>query len=185
MTGRLRSERGQAGIALIIVIAWALAAVFMLTRTLVAAQQINTRVKTIRSEVTGIKGDTALVAELTKTNEIASAILVAAKPLAPMLETVDATAKSINSTVTGILGNATSIGSTVNLINGNVKSILSVATEINNGVAAINGRADRALSVVNLIKGDTGSIQRAVASGSGQGIHWHACNVDSVKDGHC
>src|SRR5207237_201039 len=44
MRGFRSGDRGQAGIALIIVIAWALSAVLVLTRTLVAAQEINNKV---------------------------------------------------------------------------------------------------------------------------------------------
>lgn len=184
MSRLLRSDRGQAGIALIIVIAWALTAVFMLTRTLVAATQINTRVKDITGSVSGIKGETALVQVLTETNRIAADILTAAQPLAPKLEEVDASAKSINRTVADILANARSIGATVDGINANAKSILSTAREINDGVAAINRKVITAAPIVNAIKADTGAIREDVRSGDG--IHGHVCRIPlSGPDQHC
>ncbi|MGQ0678643.1 MAG: hypothetical protein ACT4OM_03125, partial [Actinomycetota bacterium] len=45
------SELGQAGLALIIVIAWALTAVVMLTRTLVSAEQIDRKVNDITRDL--------------------------------------------------------------------------------------------------------------------------------------
>ena len=54
---RLGDERGLAGKILVGVIAWALGAVLLLTNTLVAAQQINTRVDRITHTVGPIDHD--------------------------------------------------------------------------------------------------------------------------------
>ena len=76
MRGFRNGERGQAGIALIIVIAWALSAVLILTRTLVAAQEINNKVTDITSKLAGAKGDTSYVSQLNKTENTANANLL-------------------------------------------------------------------------------------------------------------
>jgi len=157
-------EKGQTGIALIIIIAWALTAVFMLTTTLVSAQQIDNRVAAIVGRTTPIKADTAFVAELKKTNELASDINDAAKPISPELGDVDTAAKSINATVPQILSSAQSINATVKPINGNLVTILGTAREIAGGastlggVRGINQRLDIALVPVRAIKSDTASI---------------------------
>lgn len=194
----LRSDRGQAGIALIIIIAWALTAVFMLTRTLVTATKIDNDVAIITGVLcteprqggaecgSGVKGDTALVAKLVETNEIASQILDAAQPLSPKLGVVDDTAKSIDSTVTTILRTVQEIGGTVGGINGNVRSILSVVREIHDGVALINNQAITARGTVGAIQADTSRIREEVRVSDG--IHFHACTVDKLLgglDGHC
>ena len=77
MRGFRSGDRGQAGIALIIVIAWALSAVLVLTRTLVAAQEINNKVTDITSKLAGAKGDTSYVAQLNQTENTANQILSA------------------------------------------------------------------------------------------------------------
>ncbi|MGH9266652.1 MAG: hypothetical protein ACRD0D_00565, partial [Acidimicrobiales bacterium] len=183
----LRAEAGQAGTALVIVIAWALTAVVMLTVTLVSAQQIDDRVKDITGSVTGIKGETALVSILTETNQTVKGILEAAKPLAPKLEEVDGHVKSIDSSVKSILATARSIGSTVDSIHSQAGAILGVVREIYGkpgggadglGVADINERAGIALPIVQAIKGDTASIKDDVVRGTGTGgIHFHACKA--------
>ncbi|MGH2706640.1 MAG: hypothetical protein ACRDJ4_16595 [Actinomycetota bacterium] len=204
----MRSDRGQAGIALIIIIAWALTAVLMLTVTLVTAQQINTRVKDITNSVGGIKGETALVAILTETNQIASGILDAADQLSPKLDEVDKSAKSINSNASTILSSAQQINSTVNSgIAPQVKSILAEVKKIAGtvgaadglGVADINERAATGDGIVRQIRSDTLSIRDDVASKAttgGTGIHYHLCSllgsvlpglalVPGTADGHC
>ena len=92
MLSRIRSaasrEAGLAGIALVIVIAWALAAVMMLTGTLIAAQQIDDRVATILGEVSPIDDDLDSVKLAQETDRIAKDILTAAEPLSGQLDQV-------------------------------------------------------------------------------------------------
>lgn len=190
---RLRSEdRGQIGLSLIIVIAWGLTAVVLLTRTLVAAQNINRRVTSITSSIGGIVGETALVAELQKTEKTAADILVAAKPLSPKLEVVDDTAKSIDQTVVDIRGNVETIRSTVVSINGNASAISQTASTINRPVVtAINNQASTILGLVQRIKADTTAIDTEVHATrqAETGIHGHLCRIDrallGLADGHC
>src|SRR5919106_2812050 len=105
MKTRLTDETGLAERILVGVIAWALAAVLMLTSTLVTANQIDDTVAYIRTQVSPIDKDLDSVKLAEKTNELAGRILTAAEPLSGQLGTVldntnsiDATAKSINDT---------------------------------------------------------------------------------------
>ena len=102
---RFRDEAGLAGKILVGVIAWALGAVLLLTNTLVAAQQIDTRVDRITHTVTPIDHNLDSVKLAAETNRIAGEILVAAKPLSGQADqiiqttaSIDGTAKAINST---------------------------------------------------------------------------------------
>ena len=168
-------ELGQAGIALIIVIAWALTAVVMLTRTLVTAQQIDHRVERITTSLHEVHDETAVVAELQKTERTASAILAAAKPLSPMLATVDDTAKHIDITVGTIEPNARSIDATVASINGNVASILTTARSINSTLVTITGQANTINGLVIPIRADTAAIQDQ--TNGTNGIRDHTCRI--------
>ena len=189
---RFNDDRGLAGQILVGVIAWALVAVVMLTKTLVSAQQIDDRVFTIKNTVSPINHDLDSVALAAKTNEVAEQILVAAKPLSGQLDqvvqaatsidtnaaSINSTAGSINQTVHAIDGNARGINSDVLSINGTVKQINGTAKAINgtvkqidgnvNGIAGsvngINGSLSRTLDVAKLIRGDRG------VSGFGEGL---------------
>jgi methyl-accepting chemotaxis protein len=182
-----RDERGLVGVVLTIVIVWALIAVVMLTRTLVAAQQIQSTVVGIKGSVNGANShlntgcnpgqanntcsSTALPV-LTQTEALASQINDAAKPLTGQLGQVVTAANSINGTVSQILANATSINGTVHTINASATSIggsvnqigaslsgvNSDVINIQQGIVAINAKADTIIAVVQGIKGDTATI---------------------------
>ena len=164
---RLREEHGIVAANLAITIAFALFAVIELTRTLLAANSIDDRVKVITAEVTPINTDLDEVAKLDETARMAEEILAAAQPLTGQAgRIVDITA-SIDNTGSNILGAATSINGIVKSINGNVSGILGSVGPINQsarninsdlstalpevvaidqGVADINGRADVIIS---------------------------------------
>src|SRR5438094_7068122 len=110
---RLTDARGLAGQILVGVIAWALVAVVMLTRTLVSAQQIDDRVFTIKNTVSPIDHNLDSVALAVKTNDIAGQILTAAKPLSGQLDQVVKSATSIDTSAASINGTAGSINQTV------------------------------------------------------------------------
>ncbi len=186
MHTRFHEEHGLAGIVLVLVVAWALAAVFMLTRTLNAAQQIDNRVGFITHYVSPIDKDLDAVKLLEQTNAAAGEIRVSAAPLSGQLAEVQTAAQGINTNVSEILRTAgtinqtaktinttvSSIHGTVLAINGNVTQIhrditdvevrghptLATVRSIDRGVAAINLRADRALPLVHGIKSDTAQI---------------------------
>ncbi|HEX2029595.1 MAG TPA: hypothetical protein VHF25_16550 [Nitriliruptorales bacterium] len=179
-------ESGLAAIVLVIVIAWALAAVLMLTGTLLSAREIDDRVVAITGEVSEIDQDLDAIMLTEETNRIAGGILAAAQPLDVRLSEVieaargidgnvssilqnataiNATAKDINSTVQSIRGNAASIndsvksiGGTVDSIHGNLGAILSTVRSIDKGVEGINQRADTIIQRVRGIESDTSNI---------------------------
>src|SRR6266550_4684270 len=124
MRGFRNGDRGQAGIALIIVIAWALSAVLILTRTLVAAQEINNKVTDITSKLAGAKGDTSYVSQLNKTENTASSILQNAQPLTGQLEIVKNTAAHIQQQVDGITPPVQSINNTLTAIRNTQSSVI-------------------------------------------------------------
>jgi hypothetical protein len=159
MRGFRSGDRGQAGIALIIVIAWALSAVLILTRTLVAAQEINNKVTDITAHLAGSKQDTSYVSQLNKTEVTASTILQNAAPLTGQLEIVKNTAAHIQQQVDGITPPVLSINQTVHVIHDQVGTILATAQSINNTLTAIrNTQSSVILTDVVNIKADTTSI---------------------------
>src|SRR4051794_12910211 len=157
---RIRSsdEAGLAGKILVGVVAWALGAVLLLTNTLVAAQQIDTRVDRITHTVGPIDHDLDSVELAARTNEVAEQILAAAKPLSGQAgqivdatTSIDASARSINSAVG-------QIGDSVKGIDGSARSINTNVLDINRTVKDINGTAKAISGTVNGIDQNVGSI---------------------------
>ena len=180
MRGFRSGDRGQAGIALIIVIAWALSAVLVLTRTLVAAQEINNKVTDITSKLAGAKGDTSYVAQLNQTENTANQILSAAAPLTGQLEIVKGTAAHIQQQVDGITPPVQTINSTVHVIHDQVGQILAVVNAGPNSIAGIlatikSSQSGPILSDVNRIKSDTTSIII-----NAQTINADLCHLDNL-----
>jgi hypothetical protein len=175
---RLRAEHGVVGANLVIVIAFALFAVIQLTRTLLAASQIEDRVKVIVGEVGPIDTELDEVAKLDETARMAEEILAAAQPLSGQAgQIVDVTASidgigsnilstvgSINGNVSNILGNVGPINSSARAINGDLSAILPEVREIDVGVAGINGRASAVIDQTIPIQGDLANISRLVDS---------------------
>src|SRR5918999_3811215 len=100
---RLTDESGLVERVLVGIIAWALAAVVMLTSTLVAARKIDDRVAFIRTQTSPIDTDLDSVKLLVETTSTANDILTSAKPLSGQLDqvhgltvTIDNSASSIN-----------------------------------------------------------------------------------------
>jgi len=186
LTGRMRGEAGVVGANLAITLAFALFAVIQLTRTTVAAQQIDDRVDTIVADVGEIDEDLVNVPKLDETNRIARQILDAARPLSGQAGEILTTAKSIDGTVSGILANAGSINGTVKGIRGNLGALQPVVRSINDGVATINGQADRAIELVRGIKIDLDNVLAQVGTGGagghtnagGKTISGHANSID-------
>jgi hypothetical protein len=135
-------------IALVVVIAWALFAVLMLTGTLVAAQQIDNRVRAINTEYPKIGENLQTLPLAFETGRIADEISKAAQPVGPQFTQIVATVGTIESSVKSIEGNALnintsvhSINDSVHSINTNVREIDSSLNSINDSVASINASA--------------------------------------------
>ncbi len=190
--GRLRGEKGIVGFNLAMTIAFALFAVIELSRVVLAATQIDDRVKVIITEV-GPGSNVSRLDETQKLNETgrkAEDILAAAKNLSGQAGTIIDTAKSIDGTVSKILTNATEINGTVKSINSTVSALLPVVRNINGdntfsattgGVAAIDMRAQAALPVVGGIQSD---LSRANILGVLVFVDQHAvaiCNGTALK----
>jgi hypothetical protein len=178
-------EKGIVGFNLALTIAFALFAVIELSRVVLAATQIDDRVKVIITEV-GPGSNVSRLDETQKLNEtgrMAEDILAAAQPLSGQAQQIIDTAKSIDGTVSGILGNATDINGTVHSINTTVSALLPVVRNINGdgtfsatagGVAAINMRAQAALPVVGGIQSD---LSRANILGTLVSVDRHAVAI--------
>ncbi|MGH9152120.1 MAG: hypothetical protein ACRD03_06955 [Acidimicrobiales bacterium] len=186
LTPRRRSEAGVVGANLAITLAFALFAVIQLSRTTIAAEQIDDRVEVITSDVGEIDAELVNVPKLDETSRIAREILTAAQPLSQRADEILVAARSIDGTVSGILGNATSISGTVDGIRGNLGALQPVVRSINDGVAAINGRVDRIIPLVAGIKVDLGNVLLEVGGGGvaghtgpgGKTISGHANSID-------
>lgn len=153
-----KDEVGLAGQVLVGVIAWALAAVLMLTNTLVAAQQIDNRVDTITHTVGPIDHDLDSVNLAAETNRVAGEILAAAKPLSGQVQQiVDATA-GIDTSAKSINGDVLNIGESVTGIDTNARSINGNVAEINRTVKDINWTAKEISGTVSQIDGNVTSI---------------------------
>ncbi len=193
--GRLRGESGLAAGILVGVIAWALAAVVMLTTTLVKANQIDDTVLYIRHQVSPIDKDLDAVALAAKTNEIAAGIRTAAAPLSGQLgvvldntNSIDATAKSINTTAGQINQVVNSITATAGEINGSAHSINDKVHAINGSVASIQGSVNEINATARRIEGNfagTLAATRSIigdhnAKGVGTGLFGAAHRVDAL-----
>lgn len=151
-----RDSRGIVGVNLVLVVAFALYAVIMLSRTTLAAKQIDDRVRVIVTEV-GPGSNVSRLDETQKLNTIgktAEDIQVAAAPLSGQAQQIIDTAKSIDNTVSAIYANANEINSTVHGINSTAAALLPVVHTIHGdgsdsnttgGVDLINRQAQAAL----------------------------------------
>ncbi len=174
------------GANLAITLAFALFAVIQLTRTTIAAEQIDDRVEVITADVGDIDDELVNVPKLDETSRIAKQILAAAQPLSGRADEIVVAARSIDATVSNILGNATSINATVGGIRGNLAALQPVVRSINDGVAAINGRVDRVIGLVAGIKVDLDNVLAQVGTGGAAGhtgaggrtISGHANSID-------
>jgi methyl-accepting chemotaxis protein len=157
-TRRFGDESGLAGKLLVGVIAWALGAVLLLTNTLVAAQQIDTRVDRITHTVGPIDHDLDAVTLAAETDRIAQRILAAAKPLSGQVDQVVQATGSIDDSAQSIDTAVGQIGNSVGGIDANARSINANVLDINRTVKDINGTAKAISSTVNGIDGNVAGI---------------------------
>ncbi len=195
MVTRLRKPGVLPAIMLVIIVLWALLAVFLLTNTLVNAQQIDNRVEVINGEVGAIDNELDNVVLAQQTSEISGQIREAALPLSGQLTQTNESVRGIDGSAKDILGNTESINgsakeinSTVQQINGNVDSIGSTLDSIEGNTESINGSVDGITAsfggtlaeVVSIDDGAAGINRRAdVVTSQVRGI---AANVGNVTD---
>lgn len=175
---RRRDEGGIVAINLVLFLGFALYAVVQLTRTTLAAQQIDERVITITKEVRPIDQNLNEVPKLDLTNDVAANIKTAADPLSPdaqqiidaaksidaTVDGINATANTINGTVKAIAGNVGSISGSVRTIGGNATTLQSTVHGIRQDVVDINHRVDVIINLANAIRGDLSNVNSVVGN---------------------
>lgn len=167
-----RGESGIVGANLVAVIAFALFAVIVLARTLVAAQSINSQVADIiKPEISNVNLSLKTLPVLNQVNATAAKIMTAAKPLSGQAgqimdatKSIMGTAHSINGAATSINADVRSIGSDVSSVTGSVGSINSSVNNISGTVGGIAGAVNSIQGNVGAISGDTGSINSSARS---------------------
>jgi hypothetical protein len=167
-TGSRAGEAGIVGLNLVLVIAFALYAVIMLSRTTLAAKQIDDRVRVIVTEV-GPGSNVSRLDETQKLNSIgqtAEQILVAATPLSGQAQAIIDTAGSIDNTVSAILANANEINASVKGINATAASLLPVVRTINGDGSDSNMTGG--VDLINRQAGPAGVIDGSVTLANGQ-----------------
>lgn len=165
-------ERGVVGINLVLFLGFALYAVVQLTRTAVAAQDIDETVDSIVVTTPDIAESLTNVPKLDETNVTAAKIMDAAAPLSGHLDEVIESAEQIDSTVDDINGSASAINGSVKSIGGSVSSILGdvrgigasvagidqVTRSIRQGIIDINHRADVIIGLARAIESDLSNV---------------------------
>lgn len=124
-------------IALGVIAVWAVAAVIMLTASLLSALSIEDTLVGIRKDVGEINIETDAVKLLDRTGELVVEIRGVATPLSPILGQVDEKVAHIDSTVTTILSSAESINTSAHTINDSAKAIGASVGSITANLVAI------------------------------------------------
>ena len=173
---RREDEGGVVAINLVLFLGFALYAVVQLTRTTLAAQQIDERVVVITREVGPIDQNLNEVPKLDLTNETAGKIRVAAENLSAeagniitaaqsingTVSDINANADTINGTVKAIAGNVNSISGSVRTIGGNATTLTNTVTDIRQNVVDINRRVMTIIDLAGAIRGDLSNVNSVV-----------------------
>jgi len=202
------------GVALLVVLAAALLATWLLIRVADAARDIDAKAERIERNGRGINASTDAVLQLRRTNRLARSILESARPLDRKLArivtlarridgtsaqidrtaaTIDAVAggiesdaRAINAVAAAIEGTAGGIEGSATGIDAEGARILTVARLIDRDTLLINTNLDGTIRLARMIDGDTGRIlDQALAA------HQNAACIDrrtggrSGFDGHC
>ena len=169
------------GIVLVIVIAWALAAVLMLTGTLLNAREIKDDVTVINNQVSPIEKDLQSVALAAETVRISSDINAAAQPLSGQATQILQAANRINTTARSILTTAGSINQTARQINTTVTQIHGTVISIAGAVQAIGANVGSIFSRVQTIGGRVASIHALVGRQGATDASSIAGNVQRIQ----
>lgn len=152
------------GIVLVVVIVWALAAVLMLTGTLVNAREIDRTLPLIKAQVLPIDEDLDNVKLAEETARLTAQIRDAAAPLSDQADRIIREAGQIDRNAASILVTARAINETATTINGNVLAINDTVSAINGNVVSINGTVNSIGGNVSSINSRVGSVGADVAS---------------------
>jgi hypothetical protein len=167
-----KTSRHLPQVVLVILLAWALTAVVILTGTLINAREIDRRVVYINSQLAPINQHTGYIQLAGKINIVASHILSDVPTLAPGLSKTNAYVGDILSTVHKILATARQIntkvlgiGATVGTIHATVLTINSTVTSIHSDVVgSITPKLTRTGADVQTIHSNVDSILSDVQS---------------------
>ncbi len=197
MLTRFRRPGVLPAVMLVIIILWALLAVWMLTNTLVTANQIDNRVEVINGEVGPIDNELDSVVLAGQVAQATEQIRPAAAPLTRQLTTtnehvveIDASAEKILETAGLINGTAGEINSTVQQINTNVNSIGGTLNSVESSAVSIGDSVDGINASFGGTLSEVVSIDDRVAMANGQivtlvdqirGIGANVANVDNVQ----
>ena len=151
-------------IILVLVAVSVIIAAGLLAETVNTARSIDDKAKSIRDTGIGINTATDSIAQLQRTNRLASSILRTADPLAPRLTRIVSRARSINRSATSIDSLASTILSTAGTINTSATTIGGTATDINTTAGTIGGTAGDIDTVAAGINSIAGTINRTAAS---------------------
>jgi len=191
---RQRDERGQAGYipVLVLVLVVTVAAVFLLTKTLVQARSINAKASNIAQTGRGINASTDAIIQLNTTNDLGNSIEATAAPLVGQLNTVVGLAKSIDAKATTITDSALTINATAKTIGGSGSSINGSARGIEGalgaidpqimsiraGVATINRNVDTTIGIAGMVRVDVANILNQTVRGP-NGLLTNAACIDN------
>ena len=165
-------------VMLVVIVAWALIAVSLLTGTLITANRIDNRVGFVNAAVKPIDQDLDSVVLAVETARIAGEINKAAEPLDDQVGQVVVLGD-------GIEASAVSIAEQANQINGTVKSINATAGEINSTVGEIGSSVDSIGTRIDSINSGVQSVEVSVdqINGSFDGIIGEARSIDGEVAG--
>ena len=151
-------------VMLVVIVAWALTAVSLLTGTLITAMRIDNRVGFVNAVVKPIDKDLDSVVLAVETGRIAGEINQAAQPLTGQFTQIVQIGDGIEASAVSISERAEEINANARSINGNVKSINSTAKAINSTATEINSTVTEINSTVGSIGSRLGSINAGVQS---------------------
>ena len=162
MNGAARG-RFFGGVALVIVLVFALVAVALLISTLVAANGIDERVDSIKHSTAAIDKNTEALRLAARTGKLAGSIYEQARPLDAELREVVHSSDRIARRVRGIRQSADSIDGRARAIAGHVVGIRASADSIQASAGSIAGRTVRIQRRLGGVHGTTKSIDAGVA----------------------
>jgi ABC-type transporter Mla subunit MlaD len=119
------------GVNLVVFFAFALSSVVMLSRTLVAAVQIDEDIEqAIKPATGGIEANTALLSILGRLQPLTAQIAETAGPLGPLVSQIDTSTSDLNRSVAEVDGSVRSIAAHVDGIDAAVGSITATVNDI-------------------------------------------------------
>ncbi len=140
-------------IMLFVIILWALAAVFMLTRILASAVEIDDKVAFITTQTSPIDRETDGVKLAGRTAVISTEILDRADGLTGMFAEIVKSGDGIEASAVSINNSAQLINSSVKTINGSARSINGIVIGINSQLESIHANAASINTSVHQIGG--------------------------------